>query len=78
MKVIGIQKNVEFDYSGNHFKGLNLFVTFESSSVEGVATNKYFMNMDKPIYNDALQVKLGDEIDFQYNRFGKPESLVIL
>ena len=77
MKVIGIQKNVSFNYDGTNFQGLNLYTSEEKNGVEGFVTNKFFINKDKPIYKDAIEVKLGDEISFNYNRFGKPETLFI-
>lgn len=76
MKVIGIQKGVKFQIDGNEFRGVNLWFSYSRDGVEGVATEKVFVNETKPYYPNVLSLKLGDEVNVTYNRFGKPDNIV--
>ncbi|MBE5883383.1 MAG: hypothetical protein E7291_03005 [Lachnospiraceae bacterium] len=77
MKVIGIQKNVSFKIDGNDFNGVNLFVSQERPGVEGVATDKVYVDSRKDCYATATAVKLGDNVTFGYNRYGKVDMIYI-
>ena len=75
MKVIGIQRNVTFDMNGNRFSGVNLFFTTPKNGVDGLATEKVFVNSTKECYAVACSLKLGDEVHLSYNRFGKIDDI---
>jgi hypothetical protein len=53
---------------GTSIKGLQLFVSYEDSSVTGQITDKLFIpaEVEKP-----SNLKVGDTIDVSYNRRGK-------
>lgn len=76
MKVLGIQRGVSFKIDGREFSGLNLYCAIKRDHVEGHATEKIFINMSKDCYAVASGLKVGDEIETYYNRYGKVESIV--
>lgn len=76
MKIVGIQKGVTFKMDNVTFSGLNLFGVYQREGVEGVATDKIFVNVTKPFYGTAVALKVGDEVQLGYNRFGKVEAIV--
>lgn len=77
-KVVGIQKNVKFKVDGKDWSGLNLYFEEEKNGVDGVATEKAFINDTKDCYSSALALKVGDEVKCSYNRYGKIEDISVV
>lgn len=71
-KVLGIQ---DVDYvsakTGKRVQGMNLHCTYEQKNVIGESVEKLYIssNIDGPI------VKVGDNVDVFYNRFGSVEEV---
>lgn len=78
MKVIGIQTDAKFTIDGKEFRGCNLFLSYPSSGVTGVKTEKVYVDNSKACYVDALNLKVDDEVNFLYNRYGKVDAIVKL
>ena len=76
MKIVGIQRNVVFRMDGKEFTGINLFGIVPRDNVDGHATEKIFVNSTKECYATACSLKVGDEINCYYNRFGKVDTIV--
>lgn len=71
-KVLGIQDvNFESKKTGKRVQGMNLHCTYEQKNVIGEAVEKLYIssNIDSPI------VKVGDEVDVFYNRFGSVDEV---
>lgn len=77
MKVIGIQKDVRFKMDGNEFIGINIFGTVPRDGVEGFATEKLFINSTKQCYSTAIGLKVNDDINVYYNRYGKVDTIIV-
>lgn len=75
MKVIGIRK-VEFDaQDGKHISGVSLFCSYPiTKNGEGVGVDKIFLS-DNKLGQCGYYPELGDEINVQYNRYGKVDSV---
>ena len=76
MQIVGIQRGVTFKIDGNTFSGINLYMALEKQGVEGHATEKIFINSSKECFKVASSLKVGDQVDCYYNRYGKVETLV--
>lgn len=76
MKIVGIQKGVKFTIDKVEYRGMNLFGTIQRPNVDGVATEKIFVNETKECYATALSLKVGDDVECYYNRYGKIDNLV--
>ena len=79
MIVIGIQRNMQFKaQDGNLITGMNLFVTTEKNNVEGLACEKVFISGTKECFPELVKgLKVGDEVQLLYNRYGKVESVLV-
>ena len=77
MKVIGIQRNVSFKMEGNQFNGINIYVSSPKDGVEGVATEKLFINSNKECYAAAIGLKINDNISVYYNKYGKVDTIIV-
>lgn len=76
MKIVGIQRGVSFKIDGNTFSGINLFGAVERPGIDGVATEKIFVNSEKECFAAAASLSVGDDVDVYYNRFGKVDQLI--
>ena len=76
MKVLGVQRGVSFKVDGREFSGLNLYCGIKRENVDGLATEKIYVSLSKDCYSVAAGLKVGDEIEAYYNRYGKVESIV--
>lgn len=81
-KVLGIEKNVVIDFVDRkrnenvHLEGMYLHLGETKKNVEGMAVSKpLFVNSSKSCYGLAQTLKVGDEIELFYNRYGSFEAL---
>ena len=58
-------------------EGMNIFVTFESKSTTGLACDRFFISQKRLNECDYFP-SLGDEIELQYNRYGKITDIRLL
>lgn len=77
MKVIGIQRNVSYTMDGKLIEGLNLFVAEKRDNVEGLATEKIFISVNKDVFLVAHSLNVNDTFTPIYNRFGKVDGIVL-
>lgn len=75
MKVIGIQKNVSFQYNGQTFTGTNLYTGDQKEGVEGIVSQKFFFNSSKECHKVIDTLKVGDEVRIYFNQYGKPDGV---
>lgn len=77
MKIIGIKKLNYVNKDGKHIDGVQLYCTYPSKAVDGVAFNK-------PIYISRAclerceipELVVGDEIDILYNGLGWVSQII--
>lgn len=76
-KVLGIQKNVNFkSQDGNQITGMNLYFGTVNQYVDGYATEKAFISTSKACFAIGQSLKVGDDVECYYNRFGKIDDIV--
>lgn len=69
-KVVGM-RTVNFKGTdGNQINGTNLFCTYEDCNVEGLATEKFFIPMQKFMKMSFIP-KVGSSCEIIFNRYGK-------
>lgn len=75
MKVIGMRK---FEYTskrtGNKYKAANLYCSYDAADTIGVRCESVFLSSDKV----PPDLKLGNEINVLYNRFGNVEAIEVV
>lgn len=76
MKIVGRRK-LDFTANGNQVQGIQLFVTHAQPYVEGVMGEKIFVGTNKPFYDKCTQYPIGSEVEITFNRYGKPEDIVL-
>lgn len=77
MKVIGIKKS-EFDtQDGKHISGYSLHCTYPMDKGDGEGVERIFMTTEK-LLNCKYSPSVGDEINVEYNRFGKPAAISLV
>lgn len=83
MKATVIGKEV-VDYvsrkSGERKRGVRLHLVYvpDKTSIEGMCCSPEYFSDRYRVYEDALQVKVNDEVDLIYNNHGYTEGIVIL
>lgn len=77
-KVVGVQRNVKFKVDGKDWSGCNLYFEEAKNGVDGVATEKVFINDTKDCYPTALGLKVGDSVTCTYNRYGKVDGISVV
>lgn len=73
--VFGVQPVDFVSPEGNQIVGKNIYVGFNNKYVDGLKTNKYFVNSTADGYSDLVP-EIDISIDF--NEKGKVESIEIL
>ena len=75
MKVIGI-RYVDFNaQDGKHVTGVSLFCSYPiTKNGSGVGVEKFFLS-DAKLGYCGYKPEIGDEINVQYNRYGKVDSV---
>ena len=70
VEVLGIKRYVSFTpkESSEKIEGSNIFVKHLENGVEGYMCEKFFLNAKT---FDSSVIKVGDELDLQFNRYGK-------
>ena len=75
MKLYGVQKLDFTTKEGNRISGTNLFVAYSDPNVQGVKTDKVFINTSISLPN---ALKAGMEIEIMFDMKGKPISVSIV
>ena len=74
VKVLGIQT---VDYTSkktnNHVVGSRLHCSHPANNIQGLAVEQYYVSN---ACEDLKDVKVGDEVDFNYNRYGNIVSII--
>ena len=70
--VMGVQKLDFVNGNGERIRGLNLYVAFPDENVDGLKTNKFFINDGLVLPKD---MKLNDQVTVQFNYKGKIEAI---
>ena len=68
--IIGIRPSSFQGGRGDTISGGNIYYTYPLEKGEGLGAERVFMTDEKPL-NGGYSPKVGDEVDFEYNRFGK-------
>lgn len=79
-KVFGKQ-NLNFDGRDGHVEGISLHCTTASlpnANWEGLAYEKLWCAASLPIHAQALSVPVGAEVQVEFDRKGKPVSIVVV
>lgn len=70
--IMGNQKVEYTTKDGVNIKGLNIFVSYLDENVVGECCEKFFLNQKVIIPEN---IKMGDTIIINFNRWGKVESI---
>lgn len=74
MKLVGFQ-NIDYEKKdGTRVTGVKLHITYEDENVDGEAADQIYVGSAVKI----PVLKIGDEIDIRYNRFGRIDSVSLL
>ena len=78
MKVIGY-RNVNFkdEQTGKEISGISVYVTCEDDRVIGVMAEKLFLG-NRILTDTHYLPSVGDVISVVYNRYGKPDDIVLV
>lgn len=80
MKVTVIGK-AKVDYvskrTNQQVSGVTLHVTREDNNVSGLAVETIFISAKANVFKDADSVKLGDNVNVSYNRYGSVDSITL-
>lgn len=75
MLIMG-KKAIKFtSKEGNEISGVRFYYTYDLADVDGVATDSVFVSDAKL---DGLDVKVGDEVEVLFNRYGKVAGIRFL
>lgn len=73
--VLGHRK-VDFDTDdGKHISGFSVFLSVPRDGVTGVATEKFFISMDK---FRSSPFKPNDRVRISFNRYGKVDRIAVV
>ncbi len=74
MKIIGIQPRAFTGDDKAAVSGKNIYLTYPLEKGEGQGSERIFVT-DAKLNKWPYQPKVGDEINVQYNRFGKCDGM---
>ncbi len=81
MKLIGFKRNDFSTKEGVTITGYNLYLTYPATGPEaqGMVAEHIYMSDAKlaKCGLDAGKFKVGAEVTIQYNRFGKPDAIIL-
>lgn len=77
MKVVGLNKSSYKNKKGETSNPIRVYCTYENEATEGVVVTDLFIGEKSTAYPEALRLKLGDEIQPFYNRFGSVEMIAV-
>lgn len=69
----GVQKLNFKASNGDEINGINIFVSYKDENVEGLRTDKFFLEEGVSLPKD---VKLGDAIDLSFNMKGRVDMVL--
>ena len=67
-KLLGYMLVDFINTKGEQIKGNNIFVAFKDNNVQGLRTEKFFLNSDTPLPED---IKVNDVLELSFNFKGK-------
>lgn len=74
MKIVGIRNISYTSKNGYEVSGVELQCTYKNSRVEGEAVEKVYIS--KKAIEENEELKVGEEVNFTYNKFGKVERII--
>jgi len=74
MKIIGIRSTSFKGEHGEQVSGMNVYLTFPLEKGEGLGAERIFLT-DAKLGKFPCQLKVGDEVNVAYNRYGRCESM---
>ena len=74
MKIIGIRPTQFKGDSGDDVSGKNFYLTYPLGKGEGLGSERIFIT-DAKLNKWTYQPKVGDEVNVQYNRFGRCDGM---
>lgn len=77
MKVVGLNKSPYTNRKGETSTPVRVYCTYENDSTEGHAVIDLFIGEKSTAYSDALHLKIGDEIQPFYNKYGSVEMIAV-
>lgn len=73
-RVLGRRDVSFYTKEGNKIEGSQIFVSYDDSHTQGVATDRLFFSTRHNPYT----IMVGDDIEVFYNRYGKVDSFKVL
>ena len=78
MKVIGIaERNFTSKDTGAFIEGFYIYVTFENNRTTGLASDRLYLSRNR-LDQFGYSPSVGDDIDIQYNRYGKISGIRLI
>lgn len=79
MKVIGIKKVDYVRKSDNsRIEGVEIHYTYPAKNIDGIGCDRAFISASALERTGGVVPELGSEIEFVYNRFGKPTGYTVI
>ncbi len=77
MKIIGIRPSSFKGSDGTQVSGQNIYMTYPLDKGEGLGAERVFVT-DERLGTWTYRPKVGDEVEVNYNRYGKCASILQL
>lgn len=79
MKIIGYKRSDFTTKEGTAITGYNLYLTYPiaGNDAGGSACERYYMT-DAKLAKSGYTPHVGDEVNVSFNRYGKPESIILV
>lgn len=74
MKIIGIRPSSFKGERGEDVTGMNIYMTYPLEKGEGLGCERVFVT-DVKATRWTYKPKVGDEVDLQYNRYGRCDGM---
>lgn len=73
MQCVGIGSEKKGEYNGYPYSHIPVYATYEHEEIDGLGTFK----VNVPTKVGIGDLRVGDDFDIQYNRFGKVSGIII-
>lgn len=79
MRIEGYKRSNFQSKEGNTITGINLYVSYPLTAPdsEGIACERFYFS-DAKLEQCGYFPHLGDEVEIQYNRYGKPAAIYLM
>ena len=78
MKVIGfVERNFTSKDTGALIEGMYIYVTFENNRTTGLASDRLYVSRHR-LEQFCYSPSVGDDIELQYNRYGKISGIRLI